>query len=126
MHPNRLLPLFLLFLLAPQAIYAQENSQDAELTAMRAKLRDFAGQLQDAQNQAVALQAQVTQDATDKQALQAKLDALSAQLKTVSDQAAADKADMTKQIADLQGKVDDQNRPDRPPQRRPQAVEDRL
>jgi len=65
------------------------------------------GQLRDAQNQAVTLQAQVTQDDADKKDLQAKLDALSAQLKTVSDQAAADKADATKQITDLKADVDD-------------------
>jgi peptidoglycan hydrolase CwlO-like protein len=112
MRLNILLILFVLFLLATQAIYAQDaaNPQDARLTAMQAKLREFQGQLQDAQNQAVTLQAQVTQDEADKKALQDKVDALNAQLKTVSDQAMADKADMTKRIATLQGQTDDQKR----------------
>jgi chromosome segregation ATPase len=111
MNPTRIPILFLLFLLAPlalEALQAQDaNPQDAELTAMRAKLRDFAGQLQDAQNQVVTLQAQDAQDQKAKADLQARADALSAQLKTVSDQAAADKADMTKQIADLKADVAD-------------------
>lgn len=110
MRLNILVILNLLYLLAVQAIYAQDtpSPQDAELTQMRQKLRDFAGQVQDAQNQVVTLQAQVNQDATDKQALQAKLDALTAQLKSVSDQAAADKTDSTQKLTDLQAKADDQ------------------
>lgn len=109
MHLQRLPILFLLFILAPQAIYAQDaNPQDAELTKMRTVLRDTMGQLRDAQNQTVTLQAQVTQDDADKKALQDKLDALAAQLKAVSDQAAADKADTTQKITDLQAKVDDE------------------
>jgi uncharacterized coiled-coil protein SlyX len=92
-----------------QAVQAQDaNAQDAELTKMRQMLRDDAGKIQDAQNQAITLQAQVTQDEADKKALQDKLDALSAQLKSVSDQAVADKADATKQIADLKAQSDDQ------------------
>ena len=92
-----------------QSIYGQDapNAQDARITAMQVKLREAVGQAQDAQNQVVTLQAQVTQDEADKKDLQAKLDALSAQLKTVSDQAAADKADATKQITDLKADVDD-------------------
>ncbi len=78
------------------------------MAKMRQMLRDDAARIQDAQNQAVTLQAQVTQDEADKKALQDKLDALSAQLKAVSDQAAADKADSTQKITDLQAKVDDQ------------------
>jgi chromosome segregation ATPase len=109
MKPIRIQSLFLLFLLAPQAIYAQDNNaQDAELTKMRQLLRADAAQIQDANNQVVTLQAQTAQDDKDKADLQAKIDALSAQLKTVSDQAVADKADMTKQITDLKSQVDDQ------------------
>jgi uncharacterized coiled-coil protein SlyX len=109
MNPIRLQILFLLILLAPLSIYAQDavNPQDAAMAKMRQMLRDDAGRIQDAQNQAVTLQAQVTQDEADKKDLQAKLDAVSAQLKTVSDQAAADKADSTKQITDLKADVDD-------------------
>jgi len=108
-------PLFLLFLLlflallSPLSLQAQNASpQDAELTAMRQKLRDLAGQLQDAQNQTVTLQAQYNQDEADKQALQAKVDALSAQLKTTSDQATADKATLARQITDLTTQTTDQ------------------
>ncbi len=111
MKKNLLFGLFLLFaqaILNTQSIQAQENPQDAELTKMRQLLRDYAGKIQDAQNQAVTLQAQVTQDESDKKDLQAKIDALSAQLKAVSDQAAADKNDMTRQIADLKAQTDDQ------------------
>jgi uncharacterized coiled-coil protein SlyX len=109
MHLIRFPILFLLFLLAPLAIYAQDaNPEDAQLTKMRQVLRDTMGQLRDAQNQAVTLQAQLTQEDADKKALQDRLDALTAQLKTVSDQAAADKADATQKITDLQAKVDDQ------------------
>ena len=108
MHLHLLRALFFLVILNPLSIYAQDaNPQDAELAKMRTVLRDTMGQLRDAQNQAVTLQAQVTQDDADKKDLQAKLDALSAQLKTVSDQAAADKADATKQITDLKADVDD-------------------
>jgi chromosome segregation ATPase len=95
---------------AIQALQAQDatpNPQEAALVKMRGMLRDALTQAQDAQNQVVTLQAQVTQDAADKKALQDKLDALSAQLKTISDQAAADKNDATKQIADLKAEVDD-------------------
>ena len=109
MTPFRIQSLFLLFFLAPQAIYAQDsNAQDAELTKMRQVLRDTMGQLRDAQNQVVTLQAQTAQDDKDKADLQAKFDALGVQLKTVSDQATADKNDMTKQISDLKAQVDDQ------------------
>jgi len=109
MHLHLFRALLFLVILKPLSIYAQDaaNPQDAELTKMRTVLRDTMGQLRDAQNQAVTLQAQVTQDEADKKDLQAKLDALSAQLKTVSDQAAADKADATKQITDLKADVDD-------------------
>jgi chromosome segregation ATPase len=92
-----------------QSLQAQDNTQDARLTAMQAKLREFQGSLQDAQNQAVTLQAQLNQDDADKKALQDKVDALSAQLKSVSDQAVADKADMGAQITDLKAKVEDQS-----------------
>ena len=78
------------------------------MAKMRQMLRDDAARIQDAQNQAVTLQAQLSQDDADKKALQDKLDALSAQLKSVSDQAAADKADMTRQITDLKAQADDQ------------------
>ena len=109
MHLHLLRALFFLVILNPLSIYAQDaaNPQDAAMAKMRTVLRDTMGQLRDAQNQAVTLQAQVTQDDADKKDLQAKLDALSAQLKTVSDQAAADKADATKQITDLKADVDD-------------------
>ena len=109
MTPLRIQSLYLLAVLAPLSIYAQDaNPQDAELTKMRSVLRDYMTQARDAQNQVVTLQAQTAQDDKDKADLQAKVDALSAQLKTVGDQAAADKADMTKQISDLKGQVDDQ------------------
>jgi hypothetical protein len=109
MKPIYIPSLFLLFLLAPLSIYAQDNDpQAAELTKMRQVLRDTMGQARDAQNQVVTLQAQTAQDDKDKADLQAKVDALSAQLKTVSDQAVADKADMTRQITDLKSQVDDQ------------------
>jgi uncharacterized coiled-coil protein SlyX len=95
-----------------QVLQAQDNAnpnpQDAAIAKMRQMLRDAMGQAQDAQNQVVTLQAQVTQDEADKKALQDKLDALTAQLKSVSDQASADKADSTKQITDLKAQVDDQ------------------
>ena len=109
MNLNRLSALLFLAILNPLSIYAQDtaNPQDAAMAKMRQMLRDDAARIQDAQNQAVTLQAQVTQDEADKKDLQAKLDALSAQLKTVSDQAAADKADSTKQITDLKADVDD-------------------
>jgi len=109
MNLIRLFALFFLVILNPLSIYAQDapNPQDAALAKMRQMLRDDASRIQDAENQAVTLQAQVTQDEADKKDLQAKLDALSAQLKTVSDQAAADKADSTKQITDLKADVDD-------------------
>ena len=98
--------LIFLAILNLQSIYADDT--DAAIAGkLRQALRDTMGQLRDAQNQAVTLQAQVTQDDADKKDLQAKLDALSAQLKTVSDQAAADKADATKQITDLKADVDD-------------------
>jgi hypothetical protein len=109
MNLIRLPALLFLVILNPLSIYAQDaaNPQDAALAKMRQMLRDDAARIQDAQNQAVTLQAQVTQDEADKKDLQAKLDAVSAQLKTVSDQAVADKADSTKQITDLKADVDD-------------------
>jgi DNA repair exonuclease SbcCD ATPase subunit len=108
MKLNLLRLVFFLAILNCEALQAQDDQQDAELTQMRQKLRDYAGQLQDAQNQIVTLQATQAQSDKDKADLQAKVDALGAQLKTVSDQAAADKADMGKQIADLQAQAADQ------------------
>ncbi len=110
MTQNLLRALFFLVILSPLSIYAQDsaaNPQDAAIAKMRGMLRDDASRIQDAQNQAVTLQAQVTQDEADKKDLQSKVDALSAQLKTVSDQAASDKADATKQVTDLKASVDD-------------------
>jgi len=114
MNPTCLFRLFLLIFLAQLnllSLQAQDsaapNPQDAAMAKMRQMLRDNMGQLRDAQNQVVTLQAQVTQDEAANKDLQAKLDALSAQLKTVSDQAAADKADATKQISDLKAANDD-------------------
>jgi uncharacterized coiled-coil protein SlyX len=106
----RLLSLYLLFLLAnvaTQSLQADDQPASAE-TQMRQKLRDLIGQLRDAQNQVVTLQATQAQSDKDKADLQAKVDALTAQLKSVGDQAAADKNDMTKQIADLKAQLDDQ------------------
>ena len=108
MRLNLLSLLLFLAILNCQSIYAQDDPQAAEMTKMRQVLRDTMGQLRDAQNQAVTLQATQAQSDKDKADLQAKVEALGAQLKTISDQAAADKADMTKQIADLKAQVTDE------------------
>jgi DNA repair exonuclease SbcCD ATPase subunit len=90
-----------------QALQADDPQPSAE-DRMRQVLRDTMGQLRDAQNQVVTLQAAQAQSDQDKTALQAKVDALSAQLKSVGDQAAADKAASDKAIADLKAQVDDE------------------
>lgn len=101
--PARTLLAFAAVLLAAAPALAQTaNDTEASIDArLRQALRETTGQLRDAQNQLVALQAAQAQAEKDKAELQAKLDAASAQLKTVSDQAASDKATADKTIADL-------------------------
>jgi chromosome segregation ATPase len=108
MHLKFLHLLFFFAILSIPALHAQDDQAAAAMTKMRQVLRDTMGQLRDAQNQVVTLQAQQAQSDKDKADLQAKVDALSAQLKTVSDQAAADKAAADQKIGDLTAKSTDQ------------------
>jgi DNA repair exonuclease SbcCD ATPase subunit len=96
-----------MLVLAPVVVHADDPAASQE-DKMRQVLRETMGQLRDAQNQVVTLQAAQAQSDADKTALQQKVDALSAQLKTVSDQATADKAAADKELADLQAQVADQ------------------
>jgi hypothetical protein len=106
----RLFSLFsLIFLevLCLQALQADDAPASAQ-DRMRQVLRDTMGQLRDAQNQVVTLQAAQAQSDVDKKALQDRVDALTAQLKSVGDQAVADKTAADQTISDLQGKVADE------------------
>jgi DNA repair exonuclease SbcCD ATPase subunit len=110
--PTKLFLVLLLTFVFTSLAQADDQPASAE-TRMRQVLRDTMGQLRDAQNQVVTLQATQAQSDKDKADLQAKLDALTAQLKTVSDQAAADKAasdkmtdDFKSQVADQKGQID--------------------
>jgi predicted nucleic acid-binding Zn-ribbon protein len=107
MNPKLLLLLALL-LGASLAARADDQQQESTENKMRQLLKDTIGQLRDAQNQVVTLQATQAQSDADKAKLQSQLDAITAQLKTVGDQAVADKADAQKQISDLKAQVTDQ------------------
>jgi chromosome segregation ATPase len=112
--PLNLLRLVLfLVILNLQALHGQDDQQASAMTKMRQVLRDTMGQLRDAQNQVVTLQAAQAQSDQDKAALQAKVDALTAQLKSVGDQAVADKTALqgkvdalTSQVTDQKGQID--------------------
>jgi hypothetical protein len=111
----RLFSLFILIFLGAewlQSLQADDQPASAQ-DRMRQVLRDTMGQLRDAQNQVVTLQAAQAQSDADKKALQDKVDALTAQLKSVGDQAVADKTDLqgkvdalTAQVADEKGQID--------------------
>ena len=101
------LSLLFLVMQSTQGLQADDAQASAE-ARMRQVLRDTMGQLRDAQNQVVTLQAAQAQEDKDKADLQAKVDALTAQFKSVTEQAAADKAASDKALADLKSQVDDQ------------------
>jgi seryl-tRNA synthetase len=87
---------------------AQSDDQAASTeTRLRDALRQTVGQLRDAQNQIVSLQAAQAQSDKDKADLQAKVDALTEQLKDATDKAAADKAASDKALADVKTGEDD-------------------
>jgi hypothetical protein len=99
--------LLLAITFVPLVVKADDAAASAE-TRMRQVLRDTMGQLRDAQNQVVTLQAAQAQSDKDKADLQARLDALSAQFKALSDQSTADKIASQKAVDDLQAQVADQ------------------
>jgi len=102
MQTKTLLLIPALALLALRSANAQTDDQTSSTeTRLREALRQTVGQLRDAQNQVVSLQAVEAQSDKDKADLQAKVDALTTQLKDVTDKAAADKAASDKAIADL-------------------------
>jgi hypothetical protein len=102
MHLRAIFLIPALAFLAVRSATAQVDDQAPSTeTRLREALRQSVGQLRDAQNQIVSLQAAQAQSDKDKADLQAKLDALMAQLKDANDKAAVDKAASDKLIADL-------------------------
>jgi uncharacterized coiled-coil protein SlyX len=86
---------------------ADDAAPSAE-SRLRDALRGTMGQLRDAQNQLVTVQAAKDQADKDNADLKAKVDALTAQLEALTKQSADDKAASDKSIADLNAQVADQ------------------
>ncbi|MCE0484089.1 MAG: hypothetical protein LV479_07615 [Methylacidiphilales bacterium] len=86
---------------------ADDQSATTE-SRLRDALRNTMGQLRDAQNQLVTLQAAQARSDKDTADLKAKVDAFNAQITTLTKQSADDKATSDKSIADLNAQVTDQ------------------
>jgi chromosome segregation ATPase len=107
MHTKSILLIPALALLALRSAIAQSDDPATSTeTRLRDALRQTVGQLRDAQNQIVSLQAAQAQSDKDKADLQVKVDALTLQLKDATDKSAADKAASDKAMADLKAGED--------------------
>jgi chromosome segregation ATPase len=99
---------FLLTLIAPNAIRAQDASAQATTESrLRDALRNTMQQLQDTQGQIATLQATQAQSDKDNADLKAKVDALNAQISSLTKQSDDDKAASAKALADLKSQNTD-------------------
>ena len=101
MPKNPFILLIALLVIAPVLAAADDQQAQSAETRMRQMLRDTIGQLRDAQNQVVTLQALRLKATRTRPICRQRSDSLTTQLKSVTDQAASDKSDSDKAIADL-------------------------